>query len=105
MTGSNELFELIKSLSKTEKRYFNLFVSRHSANDNNCLKLFKFIEKQKDYDEKALRQFFKDEKFIRQLPVTKIYLYGQILKSLTLFHGDKKIETQINDLVLKSQIL
>ena len=38
---SNHLFELIKSLNKSEKRYFKLFSSRHTiGEENGYLKLF-----------------------------------------------------------------
>ena len=46
------LFELIKSLSKSEKRYFKLISSRHTIGDeNNYVRLFDYIAKQDEYNE------------------------------------------------------
>ena len=54
------LFELIKSLSKSEKRYFKLLSSRHTIGDeNNYVKLFDFIDKQTTYDEGVIFKEFK----------------------------------------------
>ena len=70
MVKKNELFILIKSLSKSEKRYFRLFCSRESSGSN-YTRLFDSIDSQKEYDEKAIKKVFKGEKFIHQLHVTK----------------------------------
>ena len=64
-TNSDPLHQLIHSLSKGEKRSFKIYASRHVLGDeNNYVKLFDAIEKQKEYDEEALLKKFKNEKFI-----------------------------------------
>ena len=55
MKPSTELFSLIKSLSKSEKRFFKLN-SALQAGDKNYLKIFDFIEKQNKYDEEDLKE-------------------------------------------------
>ncbi len=51
---SNQLFQLIKSLNKSEKRYFNLYASRHTIGEkNNYVILFEAIDKQIEYDEEG----------------------------------------------------
>jgi hypothetical protein len=104
-TPSNDLFDLIKSLSKSEKIYFKKFASVFSQNgDKNYIKLFKEIEKQKasSYDENKIKQKFKNENFVKQLHVTKIYLYNLILKSLYLqsikFDELSKLKEMINQI-------
>ena len=45
---SDHMFQLIKSLTKAEKRYFKLFVARHTSSassPNNAQVLFDLIEK------------------------------------------------------------
>ena len=64
MKPSNELFNLIQSLSKSEKRFFKLSSSLQDG-DKNYLKLFDYIEKQKKYDEAELKNHFQKEKFIK----------------------------------------
>mgnify|MGYP000023314336 CR=1 FL=1 len=58
MKPSNELFQLIKSLTKSEKRYFKLSSSLQSG-EKNYMKLFDIIEIQDEYDEPAIKQKFK----------------------------------------------
>ena len=50
MKPSTELFSLIKSLTKSEKRFFKLN-SALQAGDKNYLKIFDFVEAQHKYDE------------------------------------------------------
>ncbi len=81
MKPSNELFKLIKSLTKSEKRFFKLS-SALQAGDLNYLKIFDYIEGQDQYDENSLKAAFADEVFIKHLPSEKNHLYRLILKSL-----------------------
>jgi len=83
----NNLFDLIHSLSRNEKGYFKKYSLKHSPDtDNNYVKLFNAIEKQKVSDDDKLDKKFRKETFVGQLHVTKNYLYKQILKSLESFH-------------------
>ena len=55
--GTNELFQLIKSLSKSEKGYFKKFALLNSATIKaNYERLFDAIDKQQTYDEVKLKQ-------------------------------------------------
>lgn len=88
MKASDNLFNLIKSLTKSEKRYFKIIASKKNEDGkgNNYLQLFNAIDKQEEYDEeKIIRQFAKTT-FIKHLPSEKNYLYFNILKALVLFH-------------------
>ena len=101
---SDVLFDLIKSLSKSEKRYFNLFCARE-ASGNNYLRLFNAIEEQSIYDEAAIKQRFKKEKFTKQLHVTKNYLRKLILKSLRNFHARLSKDAELKDILRNIEIL
>ncbi|MBX2844366.1 MAG: hypothetical protein KTR26_21570 [Flammeovirgaceae bacterium] len=85
MQKKGNLFLLIKSLSKAEKRYFKVFTSQQE-NQNNYLRLFDFIQKQNEDDNHLIKKAFKEEKFVKQLHVTKIYLRDLILKALKNYH-------------------
>jgi tetratricopeptide (TPR) repeat protein len=89
MKSSDNLFQLIKSLTKSEKRYFKIIAEKKNADikGNNYLKLFKAIDKQKSYDEEKIVQQFSQDTFIKHLPSEKNYLYSNILKALVSFHG------------------
>lgn len=104
MRASDELFQLIKSLSPSEKRYFKLQASFYGS-EKKYLLLFDAIDAQAQYDEDALREQFKGEKFIRQLNVAKRYLYEQILKSLRINHTDASARAQILELMRNVEIL
>ena len=82
--SSDALFQLIKSLEKSEKRNFKLYVKRNSGiEDLKIIQLFDALDKMAEYDE---IQLFKKNKGIkkRQLSNNKAQLYKQILSSLRL---------------------
>jgi hypothetical protein len=86
MTPSNDLHELIHSLTKMEKRYFKLYVSRSpGAKQPLALKVFDAIAKQKIYDEKALLKTFKNESFASNFPAYKNHIYNTVLRALAHF--------------------
>jgi hypothetical protein len=106
MKPSDDLFTLIKSLSQSEKRYFKVYASRHVIGEsNNYVKLFDALEGQKTYDEDRIKEKFKNEKFIRQLAVTKNYLYRLILKSVSGFENEKYAVSKTNELIHFVKIL
>ena len=82
--SKDELFQLIKSLEKAEKRNFKLFVKRNSAQEDlKIIVLFDALDKMDQYDEELL---LKKHKTIRkqQLSNLKAHLYKQILASLRI---------------------
>jgi len=100
ITFSNQqndaLFVLIKSLSKSEKRQFNLYVGRLGGNvDAKFFALFKLLEKQKSYNEKAIID--SDVVSKQQLSNLKAHLYKQILTSLRMNPAHKNIRIQIRE--------
>lgn len=104
MKPSNELFKLIKSLSKSEKRFFKLTSSLQSG-EKNYLKIFDVIEKQKKYDEEALKETFKKERFIKHLPSEKNHLYKLILKSLRSFYSERSVASILKQEIKNVEIL
>ena len=63
---SDDLFKLIKSLSKQEKVYFKQYASRKKEH-NNYIVLFDFIDSMNIYDERELKTKLKSESFIKNL--------------------------------------
>ena len=103
---SDNLFQLIKSLTISEKGYFIKFASQHVIGDKNkYLKLFEFINKQTVYDENIIKQNFKNEKFIKQLTSAKNYLMNMILRSLENYHRTDSVDTRITILINQYKIL
>lgn len=100
ITSANQqndaLFVLIKSLTKSEKRQFNLYVGRLGGNvDAKFFSLFKFLEKLKTYDEKVIIGSGIVSK--QQLSNLKAHLYKQILISLRLNPAHKNVRIQIRE--------
>ena len=82
VNNSDNLFHLIKTLSKAEKRYFKLYVFRtKTAEDSKFIKLFDFIDKSSNFDEKKIIAKIPEVK-ASQLSNIKAHLYKQILHSL-----------------------
>lgn len=104
MKPSNELYKLIKSLSKSEKRFFKLSSALQSG-EKNYLKIFDFIEKQEAYEENELKNFFKDETFVKHLPSEKNHLYRLILKSLRVYYSEQSASSILKQELKNVEIL
>ncbi len=104
MKPSTELFKLIKSLTKSEKRFFKLSSSLQSG-DKNYLKIFDHIEKQTEYDEDEMKEVFSKETFIKHLPSEKNHLYKLILKSLRSFYSEQSVISLLKQEMKNIEIL
>ena len=92
----DNLFLLVKSLTKSEKRQFKLYVGRLDVNqDSKFLNLFNFLDKSKAYDEAAILDRGIVKK--KQLANVKAHLYKQILISLKLNPSHQNIRSQIRE--------
>ena len=104
MKPSTELFSLIQTLTKSEKRFFKLNSSLQSG-EKNYLKLFDYIEKQSAYNEEQLKKYFEKEKFIQHLPSEKNHLYKLVLKSLRAYYSDQSVKSQLKQDIKNIEIL
>ncbi|WP_370226637.1 hypothetical protein [Mesoflavibacter sp.] len=92
----DNLFILVKSLTKSEKRQFKLYVGRLGVNsDSKFLNLFNVLDKLKMYDEIAILKSTEIKK--QQLANVKAHLYKQILISLKLSPSHQNIRSQIRE--------
>ncbi|MEM6965534.1 MAG: hypothetical protein AAF573_12255 [Bacteroidota bacterium] len=107
-TPSHKLFNLIRSLSGSEKRYFKLFVNRNqTGKDNKYIRLFDAIDAQTTYDDEALRKIIYPEQNIqsRKFSELKNYLYELILKSLQGYDEKTSIEYKLKGMLLNIKVL
>lgn len=104
MKPTSELFDLIKSLTPSEKRYFKLNVSLQKGNKN-YLKLFNALDSQKVFNEEEIKSKYKKENFIKNLTFTKNYLYKLIFKSLNSYTNDKTVESKLNNILSRCRFL
>ncbi|HXC06749.1 MAG TPA: hypothetical protein VNZ86_18455, partial [Bacteroidia bacterium] len=106
MKSSDDLYQLIKSLTRNEKGYFKKSAGMHViGTQNNYVRLFDAIDNQSEYDEQKLVQHFKGETFIQHLPSEKIYLYNLLLKSLKEYHSGISVEAELNGMLHSIEIL
>ncbi|MCA1763286.1 MAG: hypothetical protein ABR574_09225 [Cryomorphaceae bacterium] len=104
--ASNQVHELIRALSSTEKRYFSVFANRHQTKSKkNYLRLFEAIDHQEVYNEDELIDRFRGEAFAKHFSIAKNRLYHQILKSLDAFYAQDSTEAEINQYLHYSEIL
>tara|TARA_B100000767_G_scaffold202451_1_gene189345 strand:- start:1972 stop:3543 length:1572 start_codon:yes stop_codon:yes gene_type:complete len=90
------LFVLIKSLSKSEKRQFKLYSGRMESNlDSKFLILFNLLDKIEVYNERLiLKKGFVSK---QQLSNLKAHLYKQLLISLRLNPSQQNMRMQIRE--------
>jgi len=104
MKSTDNLYLLIRSLTRSEKRFFKLSSSKN-RNETDYIKLFDALEKFGSYDEEKLKKLYAKEGFIKNLSYNKNYLYIRILNSLTDFHKKNSIDQSILELISHSMIL
>lgn len=104
-TKSDALFDLIKSLTQTEKRHFRLFVNRSGNTEGvKFIKLFDAMEGSKIYDDKKiLAKVISIKK--SQLSNQKAHLYKQILASLRHYHIGQNIDIQLRENMDHAKVL
>ena len=101
---SDYLFQLIKTLSKSEKRYLKLQIDSERGSPLKILRLFNAIDRQDHFDEDAILQ---QEPNIdaHQLSNLKAHLYEKVLQSLRSFHLHHSRDIQIRACIDHAQIL
>lgn len=94
--AKDSLFQLVKSLSKSEKRQFKLYVGRLEVNeDSKFLQLFNVLDRLSSYQEQQV--LTKTGIHKKQLPNVKAHLYRQILVSLRLSPSHQNVRTQLRE--------
>ncbi len=102
--STDTLFQLIKTLEKSEKRNFKLYANRNSSSEElKGVQLFNALDKMEFYDEASL---LKKNKGIKkqQLSNLKAHLYKQILSSLRLVN-EKNIDIALHEQMDFARIL
>ena len=106
MSSRSQLFQLIKSLSRSEKGYFKKVYSQNVlGKKNQYLELFDAIDAQNEYDGDELAKQFEDKQIFTQLSVAKNYLHKIILKSLRAFHSQASVDIELNEMMVNIELL
>ena len=105
MKKQDHLFLLIKSMSKSEKRYFKRFATLNGSRQKAYLNLFDFIEQQPSSKDADIKSHFTDHAFTTQLHVIKNYLSSLIMKALRNYHEGKTKNGELKQLLREVEIL
>jgi len=94
---NDPLFDLIKSLSKSEKRHFKIFTNRTgNSEDLKFIKLFEAMDFMRIYDDVAILKkvsSIKKAQFSNQ----KANLYKHLLASLRQYHAGHNLDMQLRE--------
>jgi len=102
---NDPLFDLIKSLSKSEKRHFKIFANRTgNSEDLKFIKLFEAMDYQKTYDDVALLRKVSSIKKV-QFSNQKANLYKHILASLRQYHTGHNLDMQLRESLDYAKVL
>jgi len=104
MKPTHDLYDLVHSLTKSEKRFFKL-QSSLQAGEKNYVRLFDLLEKMDHYDEEFVKETFKGELFLKHLPSEKNHLFKLILKALRSYHGENSVRSILKQALKNVEIL
>lgn len=100
----HQLFRLIKSLNKAEKRNFKLYATRAgSTGDNKFIKLFDVLDRLKEPDDQAVMKRMRIN--TGQFSNLKRHLYQQLLTSLRLIYIKKEVDIELREQIDFARIL
>jgi len=101
----DELFQLIQTLEKAEKRNFKLFMSRSAATDRSkTLLLFDALDAMDSYDEELLLRRHRGISK-QQISNLKANLHRQLLTSLRVLRDEDNIDIRLHEQLDHARIL
>jgi hypothetical protein len=100
MKGKDDLYRLIKAMSKSEKRYFSIDANKSGKEGAKYLKLFRAINDLEEWDDVKLKKKFKTN-----LSSDKKYLYESILRSMRDYRSAKSKAAQVKERLMDSEYL
>lgn len=92
MPPLDPLFDLVKSLSASEKRYFKVWLGKGEKDQK--FALFQALDQNDHYEEKEIKAFLGDRVLGNQFSVAKNHLFRAILQCLRAYHksNDERIQ-------------
>jgi uncharacterized protein YcgL (UPF0745 family) len=100
---SNDLFSIIKSLDRHEKRNFKLFV-QNTSDSAAYIKLFDVMDALEFYDEKKVVAVLERKNWDHELKHVKRYLQESILQFLEYYYADHSVEIQLQRYLQRIEI-
>ncbi|MEO1258923.1 MAG: hypothetical protein AAFZ15_08990 [Bacteroidota bacterium] len=100
MKNREDLFNLIKAMSKSEKRYFVLDAKKSGRSASRYLSLFEALGKMEEFNEEKLKK-----KFPKNLSSDKAYLYEAILRSMRDYRSASSKAAQVKERLMDARFL
>lgn len=104
LTAKSGLFELVNTLTTSEKRYLKQFINKSGESKSNHAKLFEVLAKQEVYNEEKVRKKFKGTSIDKQWSRVKNYLYNYILRILQSYY-QQDVEFDVSNMLQQVAIL
>ncbi len=102
---NDHLLQLIRSLTKAEKRHFRLFAQRNQSTETLLfLQLFDYLDQRGEYDEAAILKKLPTIKK-SQLPNLKAHLNRQLLTSLRLLAKNQHEDIELREMLDWAKVL
>lgn len=98
MNVSGHLYQLIHTLTKSERRYFKLYAG-FNRKDSHLLQLFDAISQNDINDDRSLKLHLADVAYLAQLDVLKVHLSQLILSVMRNFHRNSANDQILRDLI------
>lgn len=106
MKQSQELFNLIRSMDKNEKRYFKMQIQQNQRNGgSNYGLIFDSLNGLPVYDEEKVKRRIEDPKVVQNLPTLKYQLFKLLLRTLRHYHENQSIVSELRCSLEEIEIL
>lgn len=107
MAIKHTIFNIIKSLSMNEKRYFKIYCKQHVLNgQNKYVLLFDLIDQQLFFDDKLIKNELKKYNYsVNNFSSDINYLTRILLKCLNEFHSEKTSDLKMKQNLITIEIL
>ena len=100
MKPSDDLFNLISSLSRLERGYFSKYASVHvKGEENNYKKLFNTLCGMNSFSDEKLKKRLQGEEMLGYLSTAKNQLYNTILRTMRPYYEDYNLDTHLREML------
>jgi hypothetical protein len=102
--NSIDIFNIIKTLTSSEKRAITTSSRKSGEEEPDHIKLLRALDKMEVYDVEKLKKLLRGEAFISHLPVIKNYLYQIVTKNLRDAFTESSLDTRMLSELLDIEI-
>ena len=105
-SASLQLFELISSMTRSEKRYFKIYIRTHaSKHEKDYVQLFGLVEQQEQYDEESIIETIQKSGPTQRFAVLKHRLFEKILDALESYKRSTDESMRLRHEINRAQVL